>query len=72
MGITEIRFYFCLRFRCQFGHTKLGDWRGFFLKKGFSFGFKGVVEKCAGCFLIYLFFFFFAEGGGVGGGGGGY
>ena len=53
-------FYFCLRLRRQFGHTKLGDWRvfKFFLKK---FNFKGVVEKWISCFLVYLILGFFTK-----------
>ena len=30
----------------------------------FHFGFKGVMEKCVGCFLVYLFFFYFFFWGG--------
>ena len=61
--LWEWGFYFCLGFRCQFfGHTKLGDsWVFNFF---FHFGFKGVMEKCVGCFLVYLFFFYFFFWGG--------
>ena len=45
-----------------FRHTKLSD-RWVFKKKIFNFGLKVVVEKCVGCFLVYLFYFFFGGGG---------
>ena len=48
-------FYFCLRFRCHFfRHTDCAI-DEFFLKKFFNFDLKGVIEKCVGCFLSYLF-----------------
>ena len=40
--------FFYLRFRRQlFGHSKLGDWWAFFLKK--------LLFNFVGCFLVYLF-----------------
>ena len=50
--LREWRLYVCLRFRRHFfRRTKLGDWWVF--KK--NLGLKGVMEKCVGCFLVYLF-----------------
>ena len=41
-------------------HTKFGDWLVYGKK---IFGLESVMEKCVGCFPVYLF-----EGGGGGGG----
>ena len=53
--LWEWWFYFCLGFRRHcFRHTNFK-----ILKFRFSFflnlGLKGVIEKCVGCFLVYLF-----------------
>ena len=48
-------FYFCLRFRRNFfRHTKLRDWWVFKKNNNNNFGLKGVIEKCMGCFLVYV------------------
>ena len=49
--LQEWGFKFCLRFR----RLKSCDRRVFKKKNLFNFGFKGVMEKCVGCFLVYLF-----------------
>ena len=53
--LREWRFKFSLRFRRHFfSHTKFCKLRvlkTFF----FNIGLKGVIEKCVGCFLLYLF-----------------
>ena len=59
--LREWWIYFCLRFRRHFfRRTKLGDWWDF-QKIVFylNFGLKGVIEKCVGCFVVYLFWGFY-------------
>ena len=56
--MREWGYYFCLRFRCHFfslPYWKIGGLNFFF----FNFGLKGVIEKCVGCFLVYLFWGFY-------------
>ena len=56
----EMGFYFCLRFRCQFfRHTKFDDWWIFKNVLFLILGLNGVMEKCVGCFLVYIFGEFF-------------
>ena len=50
-------FYFCLRFRHQFFKAYQIGWWVVFLKN--VFGLEGAIEKCVGCFLLYLLFGFF-------------
>ena len=55
MGIAEIGFIFCLRFRRNFfRHT---DFLRFKILKIFFFKIQilGITEKCIGCFLVYSF-----------------
>ena len=39
--------------RHYFRHAKFGDWLVF---REIFFGLEGVIGKCVGCFLVYLFF----------------
>ena len=56
MGIAGMGFYFLLDIQTSFffgiPNFKIS---GFRKKKFFKFGFQGFIEKCVGCFLVYLF-----------------
>ena len=54
--LREWGFKFCLRFRRHFfRRPKSCDRRVLKKKNVFDFGLKSVIEKCVGCFLVYLF-----------------
>ena len=68
LGLKIVKNGYCgnegINFAWDLGAIFLGipDWViGWFLKK--NFGLEGVMEKCVGCFLVYLFFFFAGGGG---------
>ena len=55
MGIAEIGFYFLLEIQASFFQAyrffKIED----FEKNFFLIQILGIIEKCIGCFLVYLF-----------------
>ena len=55
MGIVEVGFYFLLEILASFfRHTDLSRYE-ISKKNFFSIQILGIIEKCIGCFLVYLF-----------------